>query len=130
MQLLLYQHRRLSYSRHAVNDRDLGTQVNYKTHMNIRRLVGDRKHHHKRSKRGKQASTHERNIYAFLKRLAVMVIAKMFIEEIRHGLALDLSITVNKINVDNASIFVNKLSHFMNILIFFFDKYHYFKNSY
>ncbi|XP_047993023.1 sodium/hydrogen exchanger 3 isoform X2 [Leguminivora glycinivorella] len=45
-------HRRLSYSRHAVNDRDLGTQVNYKTHMNIRRLVGDRKHHHKRSKRG------------------------------------------------------------------------------
>ncbi|XP_050351494.1 sodium/hydrogen exchanger 3 isoform X4 [Nymphalis io] len=47
-------HRRLSYSRHAVNDRDLGTQVNYKTHMNIRRLVGDRKHHHKRSKRGKQ----------------------------------------------------------------------------
>ncbi|XP_026738040.1 sodium/hydrogen exchanger 3 isoform X3 [Trichoplusia ni] len=47
-------HRRLSYSRHAVNDRDLGTQVNYKTHMNIRRRVGDRKHHHKRSKRGKQ----------------------------------------------------------------------------
>ncbi|XP_026316677.1 sodium/hydrogen exchanger 3 isoform X2 [Hyposmocoma kahamanoa] len=47
-------HRRLSYSRHAVNDKDLGTQVNYKTHMNIRRLVGDRKHHHKRSKRGKQ----------------------------------------------------------------------------
>ncbi|KAJ2943692.1 hypothetical protein O0L34_g16805 [Tuta absoluta] len=45
-------HRRLSYSRHAVNDRDLGTTVNYKTHMNIRRLVGDRKHHHKRSKRG------------------------------------------------------------------------------
>nr|XP_032520930.1 sodium/hydrogen exchanger 3 isoform X4 [Danaus plexippus plexippus] len=29
-------------------------RVNYKTHMNIRRLVGDRKHHHKRSKRGKQ----------------------------------------------------------------------------
>ncbi|KAG7295947.1 hypothetical protein JYU34_021036 [Plutella xylostella] len=46
-------HRRLSYSRHAVNDKDLGTQpVNFKTHMNIRRLVGDRKHHHKRSKRG------------------------------------------------------------------------------
>ncbi|CAH2981412.1 unnamed protein product [Chilo suppressalis] len=47
-------HRRLSYSRHAVNDRDLGIQLNYKTHMNIRRRVGDRKHHHKRSKRGKQ----------------------------------------------------------------------------
>ncbi|KAJ1529603.1 hypothetical protein ONE63_006371 [Megalurothrips usitatus] len=46
------EHRRLSYSRHAVNDRDLATQeVNYRMHMNhIRRLVGDeRKHHHKRS---------------------------------------------------------------------------------
>lgn len=54
------QHRRLSYSRHAVNDRDLSTQeVNYRMHMNhIRRLVGDeRKHHHKRSKRlGKVSS--------------------------------------------------------------------------
>ncbi|KAK3921707.1 Sodium/hydrogen exchanger 3 [Frankliniella fusca] len=53
-------HRRLSYSRHAVNDRDLATQeVNYRMHMNhIRRLVGDeRKHHHKRSKRlGKVSS--------------------------------------------------------------------------
>ena len=46
------QHRRLSYSRHAVNDRDLSTQpVNYRMHMNIRRMVGERKHHHKRSKR-------------------------------------------------------------------------------
>lgn len=45
-------HRRLSYSRHAVNDRDLSTQpVNYRMHMNIRRMVGERKHHHKRSKR-------------------------------------------------------------------------------
>ncbi|KAL5279242.1 SLC9A1 family protein [Megaselia abdita] len=44
-------HRRLSYSRHAVDDRDLSTQVNYKMHMNIRRMVNDRKHH-KRSKRG------------------------------------------------------------------------------
>jgi len=44
-------HRRLSYSRHAVNDRDLSTQpVNYRMHMNIRRMVGERKHH-KRSKR-------------------------------------------------------------------------------
>ncbi|XP_034249746.1 sodium/hydrogen exchanger 3-like, partial [Thrips palmi] len=54
------EHRRLSYSRHAVNDRDLSTQeVNYRMHMNhIRRLVGDeRKHHHKRSKRlGKVSS--------------------------------------------------------------------------
>ncbi|CAG2067505.1 unnamed protein product [Timema podura] len=44
-------HRRLSYSRHAVNDRDLSTQVNYRMHMNMRRLVGERKHHHKRSKK-------------------------------------------------------------------------------
>lgn len=41
-------HRRLSYSRHAVNDRDLSTQVNYRMHFNIRRLVADKKHHHKR----------------------------------------------------------------------------------
>ena len=45
------QHRRLSYSRHAVNDRDLGTQVNYKMHMNIRRMMGEHKHRHKRSKK-------------------------------------------------------------------------------
>ncbi|XP_070513280.1 sodium/hydrogen exchanger 3 isoform X2 [Cardiocondyla obscurior] len=44
-------HRRLSYSRHAVNDRDLSTQVNYKMHMNIRRMVGEHKHRHKRSKK-------------------------------------------------------------------------------
>ncbi|XP_011334666.1 probable Na(+)/H(+) antiporter nhx-9 isoform X2 [Ooceraea biroi] len=44
-------HRRLSYSRHAVNDRDLSTQVNYKMHMNIRRMMGEHKHRHKRSKK-------------------------------------------------------------------------------
>ncbi|XP_051155357.1 probable Na(+)/H(+) antiporter nhx-9 isoform X2 [Leptopilina boulardi] len=44
-------HRRLSYSRHAVDDRDLSTQVNYKMHMNIRRMVGEHKHRHKRSKK-------------------------------------------------------------------------------
>ncbi|XP_022904070.1 sodium/hydrogen exchanger 3 isoform X3 [Onthophagus taurus] len=37
-----------SYSRHAVNDRDLSTQVNYKMHFNTRRMVNDKKHHHKR----------------------------------------------------------------------------------
>ena len=47
----LLQHRRLSYSRHAVNDRDLSTQVNYKMHMNIRRMMGEHKHRHKRSKK-------------------------------------------------------------------------------
>ncbi|XP_066602995.1 probable Na(+)/H(+) antiporter nhx-9 isoform X2 [Prorops nasuta] len=44
-------HRRLSYSRHAVNDRDLSTQVNYRMHMNIRRMMGEHKHRHKRSKK-------------------------------------------------------------------------------
>ncbi|XP_020710161.2 probable Na(+)/H(+) antiporter nhx-9 isoform X2 [Athalia rosae] len=44
-------HRRLSYSRHAVNDRDLSTQVNYKMHMNIRRMMGEHKHRNKRSKK-------------------------------------------------------------------------------
>ncbi|XP_044009596.1 probable Na(+)/H(+) antiporter nhx-9 isoform X2 [Aphidius gifuensis] len=44
-------HRRLSYSRHAVDDRDLSTQVNYKMHMNIRRMKGEHKHRHKRSKK-------------------------------------------------------------------------------
>ncbi|OXU31050.1 hypothetical protein TSAR_004751 [Trichomalopsis sarcophagae] len=43
-------HRRLSYSRHAVNDKDLSTQVNYRMHMNIRR-TGEHKHRSKRSKR-------------------------------------------------------------------------------
>jgi hypothetical protein len=44
-------HQRLSYSRHAVNHRDLSTQpVNYRMHMNIQHVVGETKHH-KRSKR-------------------------------------------------------------------------------
>ncbi|KAJ8949754.1 hypothetical protein NQ318_005077 [Aromia moschata] len=52
-------YRKLSYSRHAVNDRDLSTQVNYRMHFNMRRLVADKKHHHKRhskklNKDGKQ----------------------------------------------------------------------------
>uniref|UniRef100_A0A1A9WZR1 Sodium/hydrogen exchanger n=1 Tax=Glossina brevipalpis TaxID=37001 RepID=A0A1A9WZR1_9MUSC len=47
----LVRHRRLSYSRHAVDDRDLSTQVNYKMQMHFRRMFNDRKHH-KRSKRG------------------------------------------------------------------------------
>lgn len=49
--MLIIQHRRLSYSRHAVNDRDLSTQVNYRMHMNIRRMMGEHKHRHKRSKK-------------------------------------------------------------------------------
>uniref|UniRef100_A0A2M4CJ94 Sodium/hydrogen exchanger n=1 Tax=Anopheles darlingi TaxID=43151 RepID=A0A2M4CJ94_ANODA len=48
----LHTHRRLSYSRHAVDDRDLSTQVNYKMQMNIRRMISEKKHH-KRSKRVK-----------------------------------------------------------------------------
>lgn len=34
-----------------MNDKDLSTQLNYRMHMNIRRMVGERKHHHKRSKK-------------------------------------------------------------------------------
>ncbi|XP_026481196.1 sodium/hydrogen exchanger 3-like isoform X2 [Ctenocephalides felis] len=54
-------HRRLSYSRHAVDDRDLSTQVNYRTHMNIRRMVGERKHH-KRSKRVNKDGTRQNHV--------------------------------------------------------------------
>ncbi|XP_031624309.1 sodium/hydrogen exchanger 3 isoform X4 [Contarinia nasturtii] len=56
-------HRRLSYSRHAVDDRDLTTQVNYKMHMNIRRTT-DRKHH-KRSKRGSAKEGAKQNHVSF-----------------------------------------------------------------
>ncbi|XP_067624008.1 uncharacterized protein Nhe2 isoform X6 [Eurosta solidaginis] len=49
-QASMQMHRRLSYSRHAVDDRDLSTQVNYKMQTNFRRMFNDRKHH-KRSKR-------------------------------------------------------------------------------
>ncbi|XP_030762273.1 sodium/hydrogen exchanger 3 isoform X3 [Sitophilus oryzae] len=47
-------HRRLSYSRHAVNDRDLSTQVNYRMHFNMRRLVADKKHHHSHKRHSKK----------------------------------------------------------------------------
>lgn len=44
--ILLSQHRRLSYSRHAVNENDLGTepqpQVNYRQQMNFKRMVSER----------------------------------------------------------------------------------------
>lgn len=55
--LFLLQHRRLSYSRHTVDERDLTTPVNYKVQIHIRRLLNDPKHHHhhhhhRRSKRG------------------------------------------------------------------------------
>ncbi|XP_059609498.1 sodium/hydrogen exchanger 3 isoform X3 [Phlebotomus argentipes] len=60
----LSMHRRLSYSRHAVDDRDLSTQVNYKMHMNIRRMVNDRKHH-KRSKRLNKDGSSKQNHVSF-----------------------------------------------------------------
>uniref|UniRef100_A0ABD2XJA0 Sodium/hydrogen exchanger n=2 Tax=Trichogramma TaxID=7490 RepID=A0ABD2XJA0_9HYME len=44
-------HRRLSYSRHAVDDKDLNTQVNFKIHMNMRRILGEHKHRSRRSKK-------------------------------------------------------------------------------
>lgn len=58
-------HRRLSYSRHTVDDRDLSTQVNYKMRMNIRRMAqGDRKHH-KRSKRMNKDGSKQQNHVSF-----------------------------------------------------------------
>ncbi|XP_075153023.1 na[+]/H[+] hydrogen exchanger 2 isoform X4 [Haematobia irritans] len=57
-------HRRLSYSRHAVDDRDLSTQVNYKMQMNFRRMFNDRKHH-KRSKRGANKDGVKQNHVSF-----------------------------------------------------------------
>ncbi|CAG9824519.1 unnamed protein product [Phaedon cochleariae] len=55
-------HRKLSYSRHAVNDRDLSSQVNYRMHFNMRRLVADKKHHHKRH--SKKLNKGQHNEYA------------------------------------------------------------------
>ena len=50
---MLFQPRRLSYSRHAVDDKhiELGHPINYKVHMQVRRMVSEnrlrrRKHHH------------------------------------------------------------------------------------
>ncbi len=49
----MFQPRRLSYSRHAVDDKhiELGHPINYKVHMQVRRMVSEnrlrrRKHHH------------------------------------------------------------------------------------
>ncbi|XP_065215185.1 sodium/hydrogen exchanger 3 isoform X2 [Planococcus citri] len=48
------QHRRLSYSRHIVDEKEL-SQVNYRANVTTRRIVGGselgRRHHHKRSKK-------------------------------------------------------------------------------
>ncbi|XP_050311886.1 sodium/hydrogen exchanger 3 isoform X2 [Anthonomus grandis grandis] len=54
-------HRRLSYSRHAVNDRDLSTQVNYRMHVNMRRLVADKKHHHSHKRHSKKLNKNQKN---------------------------------------------------------------------
>ncbi|CAG9761670.1 unnamed protein product [Ceutorhynchus assimilis] len=54
-------HRRLSYSRHAVNDRDLSTQVNYKMHVNMRRLVADKKHHHSHKRHSKKLNKNQKS---------------------------------------------------------------------
>jgi len=49
--------RRLSYSRHAVNDRDLSSShhLNHNMHMHIRRMVSEtvRRQHSKRIKRNR-----------------------------------------------------------------------------
>lgn len=58
-------HRRLSYSRHAVDDRDLSTQVNYKMRMNIRRMAQGERKHHKRSKKLNKDGSSKQNHVSF-----------------------------------------------------------------
>ena len=56
--------RRLSYSRHTVNDRDLSsTHLNHNMHMHIRRMVSEtvRKQHSKRMKRNR-VSQHSQHV--------------------------------------------------------------------
>uniref|UniRef100_A0A1B6CUX3 Sodium/hydrogen exchanger n=2 Tax=Clastoptera arizonana TaxID=38151 RepID=A0A1B6CUX3_9HEMI len=79
-------HRRLSYSRHAVDDRDLTTQVNYRMHMNTRRMVGDqRKHHHKRSKRlGKDGKQNHVSFPGIQQNGTAKQFANDFIDEVLH----------------------------------------------
>ncbi len=57
-----FQPRRLSYSRHAVDDKhiELGHPINYKVHMQVRRMVSEnrlrrRKHHHNNPANGTKA---------------------------------------------------------------------------
>ncbi|XP_041779785.1 sodium/hydrogen exchanger 3 isoform X9 [Anopheles merus] len=77
-------HRRLSYSRHAVDDRDLSTQVNYKMQMNIRRMISEKKHH-KRSKRVKDGKQQNHVSFPeFVQNGSAKQFANDYINEVLH----------------------------------------------
>nr|XP_040238463.2 sodium/hydrogen exchanger 3 isoform X7 [Anopheles coluzzii] len=80
----LHTHRRLSYSRHAVDDRDLSTQVNYKMQMNIRRMISEKKHH-KRSKRVKDGKQQNHVSFPeFVQNGSAKQFANDYINEVLH----------------------------------------------
>ncbi|XP_035917373.1 sodium/hydrogen exchanger 3 isoform X8 [Anopheles stephensi] len=80
----LHTARRLSYSRHAVDDRDLSTQVNYKMQMNIRRMISEKKHH-KRSKRVKDGKQQNHVSFPeFVQNGSAKQFANDYINEVLH----------------------------------------------
>lgn len=110
-------HRRLSYSRHAVNDRDLSTQpVNYRMHMNIRRMVGERKHH-KRSKRlGKDGKQNHVSFPGITQNGSAKQFSHDYINEVLQESENDGDGTraANKEDWDSAITFTAKASHETN----------------
>ncbi|KAK6630775.1 hypothetical protein RUM44_002944 [Polyplax serrata] len=83
-------HRRLSYSRHAVNDRDLATQeVNYKMHMNIRRVIGERKHHKRSKKLNKDGKQNHVSFPEFQQNGSAKQLTNDYIEEVLQDDDLD-----------------------------------------
>ncbi|XP_023179931.2 uncharacterized protein LOC111605574 isoform X4 [Drosophila hydei] len=98
-------HRRLSYSRHAVDDRDLSTQVNYKMQMNFRRMFNDRKHH-KRSKRGASNKETKENVkqnhvsfHDFQQNGTTKQLSNDYINDVLNETAEDCPQNPNEINV-------------------------------
>ncbi|XP_033248790.1 sodium/hydrogen exchanger 3 isoform X20 [Drosophila miranda] len=102
-------HRRLSYSRHAVDDRDLSTQVNYKMQMNFRRMFNDRKHH-KRSKRGANNKEPKENVkqnhvsfHDFQQNGTTKQLSNDYINNVLNETAEESQQNPNEINVVGAS---------------------------
>ncbi|XP_032583278.1 sodium/hydrogen exchanger 3 isoform X3 [Drosophila sechellia] len=102
-------HRRLSYSRHAVDDRDLSTQVNYKMQMNFRRMFNDRKHH-KRSKRGASNKEAKENVkqnhvsfHDFQQNGTTKQLTNDYINNVLNETAEECQQNPNEINVVNPS---------------------------
>ncbi|XP_032583297.1 sodium/hydrogen exchanger 3 isoform X22 [Drosophila sechellia] len=101
-------HRRLSYSRHAVDDRDLSTQVNYKMQMNFRRMFNDRKHH-KRSKRGASNKAKENvkqnhvSFHDFQQNGTTKQLTNDYINNVLNETAEECQQNPNEINVVNPS---------------------------